>query len=76
MTHHGMRSAVLFFAMAALVLGAGGGDLLARERSEADKALARRANQDCNGPHYPSGARAVINYSKGTYRCVEANSSR
>jgi hypothetical protein len=71
-----MRSAVLFFAMAALGLGAGGGDLLARERSEADKALARRANKDCNSPHYPSGARAVINYSKGTYRCVETNSSR
>lgn len=49
---------------------------LAAERSAADQALWAKANKVCNGPQYPSGARPVVNYSRGTYKCVETGSSR
>jgi hypothetical protein len=63
-------------ALAAMLLSLPAGGSLAKTRSAADEALLKRAIKECNGPHYPSGARMVINYEKGTFKCVETNSSR
>lgn len=76
MTRNAMRSVVLGFAVAAQLFALGAGELSAAERSEADLALARRANQDCTSPRRAVNAKAVINYQKGTYKCVETGSSR
>lgn len=45
-------------------------------QSAADKALQAKAIKACNGPQYPSGARPVVNYSRGTFQCVEPGSTR
>jgi hypothetical protein len=52
------------------------GQAAAKERSAKDQALYEKARKDCNGPHYPSGARPFINYAGGWYRCVEPGNSR
>lgn len=52
------------------------GSGLAAERSAADQALLTKAIQSCNGPQYPSGARPVVNYDRGTFQCVEPGSTR
>lgn len=44
--------------------------------SAADQALLAKAIKTCNGPQYPSGARPVVNYSRGTFQCVEPGSTR
>lgn len=49
---------------------------VAAQRSAADQALLQRALKTCNGPQYSSGARPVVNYSRGTFTCVEPGSSR
>ena len=46
------------------------------ERTAADQALWAKANKACNGPQYPSGARIVVNYARGTFQCVELASNR
>ena len=65
--------------LAALLLSAPlafGTAAVAKERSAADKALLAKAQKDCNNPgRYVNGARIQINYAKGTYRCIEIQSS-
>jgi hypothetical protein len=51
-------------------------DAFAKQRSAKDQALFEKAQKECNGNHYPSGARPVINYKQGTFRCQEARTSR
>lgn len=46
----------------------------AGQRSPKDQALYEKAMADCNGPNWPNGARAFINYAGGWYRCVEPHS--
>ena len=55
------------------ILGAAGS---AFGRSAADQALLEKAIKACNGPQYPSGARPVVNYGRGTFQCVEPGSTR
>lgn len=45
-------------------------------QSAANQALLAKAIKACNGPQYPSGARPVVNYSRGTFQCVEPGSTR
>ena len=52
------------------------GAVVAAERSAADQALLAKAIKACNGPQYPSGARPVVNYGRGTFQCVEPGSTR
>ena len=52
------------------------GSAVAAERSAADQALLQRAIKTCNGPQYPSGARPVVSYDRGTFKCVEPGSTR
>ena len=42
----------------------------------AGQALRARAIKACNGPQYPSGATPRVNYTKGTFRCIEPGSTR
>ena len=42
----------------------------------AGQALRARAIKACNGPQYPSGATPRINYTKGTFQCIEPGSTR
>lgn len=38
-------------------------------QSDADAALYAKAKKACSGPQYPDGARIVINYAGGWFRC-------
>jgi hypothetical protein len=51
-------------------------DAFAQQRSAKDQALRDKARKECSGNHYPSGARPVINYKQGTFRCQEVKTSR
>jgi hypothetical protein len=64
-----VRFVVVVLAIAAILSIAGVAE--AKKRSAKDQALFEKANKDCNGPSYPGGARAHINYAGGWYRCVE-----
>lgn len=64
---------LLAFLLASL---AATGPAEAKTRSAKDQALYEKARKDCNSPKWPSGARIVINYSGGWYRCEEPNSRR
>ncbi|WP_395684759.1 hypothetical protein [Aestuariivirga sp.] len=68
-----IRLTAVLLAVSAGLLSAG--PSLA-DRSAADQALYKKAMKDCNGPSYPCGARPLINYSGGWYRCVEPRSCR
>ncbi len=46
------------------------------DRTPAQQSLYQQATKDCNGPHYPCGARPYINYSGGWWGCVEPRSCR
>ncbi len=59
-------AAITFFALPAE---------LAWSRSAADQALYEKAVRACNGPQYPNGARPIINYSGGWFRCQEPRAS-
>lgn len=48
----------------------------ARVKSAKDQALYEKARKDCNSPKWPNGARIVINYAGGWYRCEPPNGSR
>jgi hypothetical protein len=39
------------------------------KRSAADQRLYEKARKACSGPEYPNGARIVINYKGGWFRC-------
>lgn len=62
--------AVIIAVVAAALLPAAG-EVSAKQKSAADKALFNKAAQACNGPQYPNGARPDIDYKKGTFRCIE-----
>lgn len=66
-------SLLLACAIALMPLAAPG---RAAQRSAADQALLNRAIKACNGPQYPSGARPVVNYGRGTFKCVELGTER
>lgn len=65
----------ILMTLIAMASIAGDTEAFAKQRSAQDKALLQKATAECNGNHYPSGARAVINYSQGTFRCEEARGS-
>lgn len=48
----------------------------AGQRSAGDQALWQRAVKTCNGPQYSSGAQPVVNYARGTFKCVEPGTTR
>jgi hypothetical protein len=60
-----------YVAIVCAVVIAGAGNLAAAQRSAADQALYEKAKKDCSGPKWPDGARPLINYAGGWYRCVE-----
>ncbi|WP_395684760.1 hypothetical protein [Aestuariivirga sp.] len=59
------------WAIACVLPLAMAGAVMAGQRSPADQALYEKALQDCNSPKWPNGARPLINYAGGWYRCVE-----
>ncbi len=65
----GTIAAIIAFAITAALSMSG--EVSAKQRSAADKALFNKAAQKCNGPQYPNGARIDIDYKKGTFRCIE-----
>jgi hypothetical protein len=69
-----MKRRLLLLCAAISLQGLGLGQ--SAELSAVDKALWAKANKVCNGPQYPSGARIVVNYARGTFQCVELGSSR
>jgi hypothetical protein len=71
MTRHLILMAVLATASISFEAGA-----FAKQRSAEDKALLKKATAECNGNHYPGGARPVVNYKRGTFRCEESKGSR
>ena len=46
----------------------------AKKRSPKDQALYEKAFKECNSPRWPNGARIMINYKDGWYRCEEISS--
>ena len=44
----------------------------ARQRSAADQALYDKAVKDCSSPKRANRAWPQVNYTRGTYRCVES----
>lgn len=46
------------------------------ERTPAQQELYKRAQAACNSPAYPNGARIIISYSGGWFRCEERRSER
>ncbi len=60
------KSLLLLFACALLVPMAGPAH---STRSAADKKLLEKARKACSGREYPNGARIVINYKGGWFRC-------
>ena len=60
-----------YLAIALSLVIAGAGTVTAGQRSAADQALYERAMRDCRSPKWPDGARPLINYAGGWYRCVE-----
>ena len=60
---------IALIATASIAFEAGA---FAKDRSAKDQALFEKATKECNGNHYPSGARAVINYKQGTFPCWPA----
>ena len=53
-----------------------GGGNIGRPQSDADQRLFDQARNECNGPQYPNGAQPRINYTKGTFQCVEPGWTR
>ncbi len=70
--------AVLFVAAAACALSIPAQDGWASSKYDtpAGQALRARAIKACNGPQYPNGAQPRINYTKGTFQCVEPGWTR
>lgn len=69
-----MRTVVLASLAAAAI--ATGGAAWAQDQSAANQALRAKAIAACNSPQYPNGARPLINYSGGWFRCVEPNTGK
>jgi len=66
-----MSKYLTYSAIAFALVIAGAGTVTAGQRSAADQALYERAIRDCRSPKWPDGARPLINYAGGWYRCVE-----
>lgn len=51
--------------------------VIAAQRSAADQALYEKARKECmNFRRYPDGARPIINYKGGWFRCQEPKHTR
>jgi hypothetical protein len=66
-----MKRELLWSLVIPVALLAGPAD--ASKRSPADQALYERAKKACNNLRlYPDGAKIIINYKDGWYRCQES----
>lgn len=59
-----------------LLISAQDGQASDKYKTPGAEALRARAIKACNGPQYPSGAQPRINYTKGTFQCIEPGSTR
>lgn len=71
-----MKPTLCILTIALIALPAMSGAALSAPRTSAENALLEKAIKACNGPQYPSGARPVVNYGRGTFQCVEPGSTR
>jgi hypothetical protein len=71
-----MKTLSTFALIALAVLATLAGEAEAKKRSAKDQALYDKARKECNGPMYPNGARILINYSGGWYRCESPSDRR
>ena len=67
-----MLARVMLLALALTALAAIPNGAEARQRSAADQALYEKALKDCSSPKRANRAWPQVNYTRGTYRCVES----
>ena len=70
-----MKSLTIWFLAMSFVLLAA--PAVEAKRSAADQALYEKARKECNNfRKYPDGARPIINYKGGWFRCQEPKFTR